>query len=107
MALLLNGPIFSSCPSPSAGVPVVPRRSRTVLLYSSRVRRRAGVRPAFTTPLLAAHAAANGSPPVVEPVPAPLPAVPVVEPVPAPLPPVPIVKPLLPVPPVPDAVVPL
>ena len=32
IALLLNGPIFSSGASLSAGVPVAPSRSRTVLL---------------------------------------------------------------------------
>ena len=60
-----------------------------MLLYSSRVRRRAGVKPAFNTPLLAAHAAANPLP-VVAPVPVPPPPVPVVEPVPVALPPVPV-----------------
>ena len=75
-----------------------------MLLYSSRVRRRAGVKPAFNTPLLAAHATANPFP-VVAPVPVPPPPVPVVEPVPVALPPVPgpLVEPVPVVPAVPPA----
>ena len=113
MALLRNGPMRSSSPRSSAGDPVAPSRSRTVLLKSSRVSRRAGVRPALSALLLAAQAATVGSTvtpgvpavPVVAPTPV-VPAVPVVAPTPVVpvVPAVPVVAPTPVAPPAPCGV---
>src|SRR5262245_10606023 len=60
-ALLSKRPARASTTNPPAGLPVSPRRSRTVLLNSRRVRRRSGE---ATTPELAQAAVAGGVLPV-------------------------------------------